>query len=388
MKCVDGSGNNDGDSLKRIKDKKNKKHKKIKKEKKLMIIIDNIYLSFQRQFAYEFERISRLEAILQANEVNPYSHQLKIEQLKADIVRDITSQLELELKNEIKNQVELELGSLAKDIASEIDKLKENIAQFEFLHKEIKNLRDELKKSQENSQKLQSDLEKACEEIAVLRQEVRSKSYADRGSEETQDTLICQERDPFIIPESKEVFCPTDIEGAKHAIRNASDLSNIISYLEKSNFEKKESYLRNITKYQKVISKKMDKLDVSDEEISVDAGDALCSCLKEYLLHNIVISIYRGIKKNPNELFYKELLNEINKYLEKLHVYTGELKVDVKLTEKDIEQNDIIKRPTDNKEKEGIIAEIEMQPYFINYDDDGIIEQRACSGQIMVWSTH
>ena len=69
-------------------------------------------------------------------------------------------------------------------------------------------------------------------------------------------------------------------------------------------------------------------------------------------------------------------------------MYTGELKVDVKLTEKDIEQNDIIKRPTDNKEKEGIIAEIEMQPYFINYDDDGIIEQRACSGQIMVWSTH
>ena len=82
------------------------------------------------------------------------------------------------------------------------------------------------------------------------------------------------------------------------------------------------------------------------------------------------------------------LLKEINQYLEKLHVYTGELQVDAKLTEKDIEQNEIIKLPTDNKEKEDIIAEIEMQPYFINYDDDGVIEQRACYGQIMVYSIH
>ena len=258
------------------------------------------------------------------------------------------------------------------------------------MNDEIKELRSELEESQKKSQELKDNLAKAYEEIAALRQlqEEKSKYAAGEGSEEIQVTPPVKERDPFIIPVSKEVFCPTDIEGAKRAIINALDLSNITSYLEKSNFEKKDSYLRNIAKYQKAISKKMDKLDVSDEEISVDAGDALSSCLKEYLLHNVVISIYRGIKNNPEELFYKELLKEINQYLEKLHVYTGELQVDAKLTEKDIEQNEIIKLPTDNKEKEGIIAEIEMQPYFINYDDDGVIEQRACYGQIMVYSTH
>ena len=85
MKCVDNPVINDSDNLKKIKDKKNKKHKKKKKEKKLMIIIDNIYLSFKRQFAYEFERISKLEAIMQDSEIHPYRHQLNIEQLKDDI---------------------------------------------------------------------------------------------------------------------------------------------------------------------------------------------------------------------------------------------------------------------------------------------------------------
>lgn len=394
MKCVDSSGNNDSDNLKKNKDKKDKKHKKIKKEKKLMIIIDNIYLIFKRQFAYEFERISRLEAIMQASEIHPYSYQLNIEQLKDDIERDIIRQLASELKNEIKNQVTLGLENLSKDVSSNITILrkeqKDTINKFEFLNNEVIKLRGELKESQKKSQELKDNLAKAYEEIAALRQlqEEKSKDAADEGSEEIRVTPPVKERDPFIIPVSKEVFCPTDIEGAKRAIINALDLSNIMGYLEKSNFEKKDSYRRNIEKYQKAISKKMDKLDVSDEEISIDAGDALSSCLKEYLLHNVVISIYRGIKNNPKELFYKELLEEINKYLEKLHVYTGELKVGTKLTEKDIEQNEIIKLPTDNKEKEGIIAEIEMQPYFINYDDDGVIEQRACYGQIMVLSTH
>lgn len=402
MKCVDNPVINDSDNLKKIKDKKNKKHKKKKKEKKLMIIIDNIYLSFKRQFAYEFERISKLEAIMQDSEIHPYRHQLNIEQLKDDIERDIIRQLALELKNEIKNQVTLELkneiknqvelglGNLSKDIIANTTEFKEEkkytTNQFDLLNNEIKELRSELEESQKKSQELKDNLVKAYEEIAALRQlqEEKSKDAAGEGSEE----IPVKERDPFIIPASKEVFCPTDIEGAKRAIIKALDLSNITSYLEKSNFEKKDSYLRNIAKYQKAISKKMDKLDVSDEEISVDAGDALSSCLKEYLLHNVVISIYRGIKNNPEELFYKELLKEINQYLEKLHVYTGELQVDAKLTEKDIEQNEIIKLPTDNKEKEDIIAEIEMQPYFINYDDDGVIEQRACYGQIMVYSIH
>lgn len=406
MKCVDSPVINDSDNLKKFKDKKNKKHKKKKKEKKLMIIIDNIYLSFKRQFAYEFERISKLEAIMQDSEIHPYRHQLNIEQLKDDIERDIIrqlaldlkseikSQVTLELKNEIKNQVALGLGNLSKDIITNATEFKEEkkytTNQFDLLNDEIKELRSELEESQKKSQELKDNLAKAYEEIAALRQlqEEKSKYAAGEGSEEIQVTPPVKERDPFIIPVSKEVFCPTDIEGAKRAIINALDLSNITSYLEKSNFEKKDSYLRNIAKYQKAISKKMDKLDVSDEEISVDAGDALSSCLKEYLLHNVVISIYRGIKNNPEELFYKELLKEINQYLEKLHVYTGELQVDAKLTEKDIEQNEIIKLPTDNKEKEGIIAEIEMQPYFINYDDDGVIEQRACYGQIMVYSTH
>ena len=406
MKCVDSPVINDSDNLKKFKDKKNKKHKKKKKEKKLMIIIDNIYLSFKRQFAYEFERISKLEAIMQDSEIHPFRHQLNIEQLKDDIERDIIrqlaldlkseikSQVTLELKNEIKNQVALGLGNLSKDIITNATEFKEEkkytTNQFDLLNDEIKELRSELEESQKKSQELKDNLAKAYEEIAALRQlqEEKSKYAAGEGSEEIQVTPPVKERDPFIIPVSKEVFCPTDIEGAKRAIINALDLSNITSYLEKSNFEKKDSYLRNIAKYQKAISKKMDKLDVSDEEISVDAGDALSSCLKEYLLHNVVISIYRGIKNNPEELFYKELLKEINQYLEKLHVYTGELQVDAKLTEKDIEQNEIIKLPTDNKEKEGIIAEIEMQPYFINYDDDGVIEQRACYGQIMVYSTH
>ena len=119
MKCVDSPVINDSDNLKKFKDKKNKKHKKKKKEKKLMIIIDNIYLSFKRQFAYEFERISKLEAIMQDSEIHPFRHQLNIEQLKDDIERDIIRQLALDLKSEIKSQVTLELKNEIKTLKKE-----------------------------------------------------------------------------------------------------------------------------------------------------------------------------------------------------------------------------------------------------------------------------
>ena len=95
-------------------------------------------MSFKRQFAYEFERISKLEAIMQDSEIHPYRHQLNIEQLKDDIERDIIRQLTLELKNEIKNQVALGLGNLSKDIIANRNEFKEEkkstTNQFDLLN--------------------------------------------------------------------------------------------------------------------------------------------------------------------------------------------------------------------------------------------------------------
>ncbi len=173
---------------------------------------------------------------------------------------------------------------------------------------------------------------------------------------------------------------------AKKTLATVENLSGIISFLEGSNFGKKDSFIRLIKNYQHNLQKFSDKVKrgkFDEDNFSEEVTNAFFGTLQKYFLSNLPVSIYRGNSENPK--FYAAFLEKINEYLSACRVYTELVEPQKIMNHDDIEKMNIVKKDTAVKAEDKIIDEVERLPYFLDYlTDDGEIERFCFDGSMVV----
>ena len=169
---------------------------------------------------------------------------------------------------------------------------------------------------------------------------------------------------------------PEDMANIYHTIEN---VWGILSFLENSDFERKEVFIRVIKNYQQNLQKFTDKVrhgKFDGDSFSEKATNAFFDTLSKYFLATLPISIYRGSQDNFE--FYSAFLVKVNEYLANCHVYT-ELIEPKKLIKNDtLEKMQITKKETALKSEDEMIDEVERLPYFLDYFTNEDDEESFC----------
>ncbi len=178
----------------------------------------------------------------------------------------------------------------------------------------------------------------------------------------------------------------TNSAAADKVLTTIENLSEIISFLKNSKFNKKDNFIRLIKNYQNNIQKFADKVrrgKFDEENFSEEVSNAFFDVLKKYFLATLPVSIYRG--KNENLEFYSEFLSKVNKYLAACHVYTEFIEPKKIMQRSDLEKMEIVKKDTAQKTEDKLIDEVERLPYFLDYlTDDEEIERCNFDGAMIV----
>ncbi len=190
----------------------------------------------------------------------------------------------------------------------------------------------------------------------------------------------------FHIKKSNRLFFTNEPRDAERSLATAEKVTEIIDFLKKSNFSKKENFIQLLENYYRNLQKFADKLKrgkFDEDNFSEEASKAFFSVLSKYLLMALPVSIYRGIKENP--AFYAAFLKKINSYLAACNVYTELVEPNKLMTHGDLEKMNVIKKTTDVKNKDKLIDEVERLPYFLDYlNEDDEIEYCSFEGTMTV----
>ena len=133
----------------------------------------------------------------------------------------------------------------------------------------------------------------------------------------------------------------------------------------KSSFEKN---LRWCMEALEKLYRKFDFEGCDPEEISEELTEKFFKIVSEHLLDNVMVPLYRGGKEIAG---YGKLLQSVNQYLSDHGIYTLDI-VPGDFAACDMLANikDIAYKSTKTKAEDGKIAEVELLPYFMSYEDD------------------
>ncbi len=223
-------------------------------------------------------------------------------------------------------------------------------------------------------------------EETAKRADKKSQTAAAAEDAESADIAVQPHIAKFNLPKTNAVFLPKDEDGIKKALQRALDLDDVIGFLQKSKLESRDAFLRIIEKYKSNLSKAADKFkfdSYDEEEVSEAATEKFFKVVQVNLLNALAVSVYRGM--NSDEETYAEFAKKLNAYLTKCGIYTRYIKVGGTISAKDYDDMNIIRKNTDKRAEDRIIAEVERLPYYINYiDEDDEIEQFCYDGSMTV----
>lgn len=189
----------------------------------------------------------------------------------------------------------------------------------------------------------------------------------------------------FDIPKTDKLFLSGEISKIKIELQKALNMDNITEFLQQSSLENKQAYLDIFGRYKKNIQKFIDKLSVDedDEELWEILTEKFFKIVKNDILSNVMIGIYRGIKNNKKD--YELFLREVNKYLNSCGIYTRYVHPDTKYTKNDLDDMVPLKKETSDLNKNDYIDEVERLPYYIDYlNEDGDKEFFFYDGRFVV----
>lgn len=189
----------------------------------------------------------------------------------------------------------------------------------------------------------------------------------------------------FDIVKTDKLFLSGDTSKIKIELQKALNMDNITEFLQQSSLENKQAYLDIFGRYKNNIQKFIDKLSVDedDEEIWENLTEKFFKIVKNDILSNVMIGIYRGIKNNKKD--YELFLREVNKYLNSCGIYTRYVHPDTKYTKNDLDDMVPLKKETSDLNKNDYIDEVERLPYYIDYlNEDGDKEFFFYDGRFVV----
>lgn len=146
------------------------------------------------------------------------------------------------------------------------------------------------------------------------------------------------------------------------------------------------SFLKNLRQTKTALEKLDQKFNFAgcdEDELSERVTDKFFKIIGDNILDNIMPGIYRG---GRNAAGYEVFLQKLNSYLIQHGIYTLDISPGAAITGNlsDHIEPPILK-PTMNAADDGKIDEVELLPYFMDYeDDDGDLEWLRKSGRIII----
>ena len=202
----------------------------------------------------------------------------------------------------------------------------------------------------------------------------------------------------FDIKPTGRIFFTNKPDEVFKNLKIASNLSGITSFLESSNFDKKESFIRIIENYRQNLKKVTDKVrrkKFNEDALSEEVTEAFFNTLSKFFLATIPISIYRGARQETLESldeniqegefkFYSAFLTKINEYLAACQVYTVPVLPKTTMTSEDIDRMSVTRKETLTESEDNLIDEVERLPYYMDYLTEGGEVENFCSEGKMV----
>ena len=203
----------------------------------------------------------------------------------------------------------------------------------------------------------------------------------------------------FDIKPTGRVFFSNHPDEVFKNLKIATDLSGITSFLESSDYAKKESFIRIIENYRQNLKKVSDKVrrkKFNEDALSEEVTEAFFNTLSKFFLATIPISIYRGARQETLDAFdddtraeeskfYMTFLKKINEYLTACHVYTASVLPKEPMTSGDIDRMSVTRKETTNENEDNVIDEVERLPYYMDYlTESGDVESFFSEGKMVV----
>ena len=203
----------------------------------------------------------------------------------------------------------------------------------------------------------------------------------------------------FDIKQTGRIFFTNKPDEVFQNLKIASNLTGITSFLESSNYEKKENFIRIVENYRQNLKKVSDKVrrhKFNEDALSEEVTDAFFNTLSKFFLATIPISIYRGARQETLETlddkahedefkFYSTFLTKVNEYLAACQVYTVQILPKNTITSSDIDRMSVTRKETSNEAEDNVIDEVERLPYYMDYlTESGEVENFCSEGKMVV----
>ena len=182
-------------------------------------------------------------------------------------------------------------------------------------------------------------------------------------------------------------------------LKVAGNLSGLTTFLESSDFDKKDNFIRILENYRQNLKKVSDKVrrkKFNEDALSEEVTEAFFNTLSKHFLATIPISIYRGARQETLETldaaeqakdfkFYSDFLAKVNEYLAACHVYTAPIVPKSTMTSTDIDRMSVTRKDTEIPDEDNVIDEVERLPYYMDYvSENGEVENFCSEGKMVV----
>ena len=311
------------------------------------------------------------------------------EQSLGEVKAQLDAQSSVEPPAENLDAIEKSLGEVKAEVQS----------RFDAQEKSFEDVKAEVQSKFDAQEKSLGEIKTTVETQAGLIESVQKNISA---FEKFFDTL--KENDyltieNFDIKPTGRVFFSNHPDEVFKNLKIATNLSGITSFLESSNYSKKESFIRIIENYRqnlKKVSDKMRRKKFNEDALSEEITEAFFNTLSKFFLATIPISIYRGARQETLDSFdddtraeesefYLTFLKKINEYLAACHVYTVPISPKEPMTSNDIDRMSVTRKETANEAEDNVIDEVERLPYYMDYlTESGDVESFFSEGKMVV----
>lgn len=193
---------------------------------------------------------------------------------------------------------------------------------------------------------------------------------------------------PFML-ERSDMVMGESLEAMNDAMNRAAHIEPLISYLEQSDYQYADTYIRSLNRHLKALGKFASKLpaieemeeDLRSEEFTRKFFDVF----NKNILSNMMVSIFHELKEKPE--IFEPFLKLLNDYLGSFGIYTRFVEEGKPASDEDWEDMDPIPLHADKPELHNVVKTVELLPYYINYrNSDGEREVIHSSGKMLVYS--
>lgn len=339
-------------------------------EQKYSILTGNSNLSVTDDRLKEY--IKKLANLCQEQKTVIEQQDKKIKTLEDKI--NVQS-LDFEKQNDFLAQLLNKVESIEKSVSD--DKKTSNKSQANLIDKQSKEIRS-----------LSNTVNKQNEIINSLLNRLEKLENSKKESQVDTQSLKETNFDFPILLDNIDLICIDENSSESKIekyLNKVIDISKIEDFLRKDVLETsyQNTYLKIFTKYKKDLTNEIKKIDIEnleDEEKSEAIISIIGNSVKNTITSKVIPAISDRIANNYSE--YIEFLYIINDYLSSIGFYNEKIEVNDLITNGNNSIHmDTSYIKTTNRKLHGVIAEIKVLPYLINYiDEDNNKTAFVCKG--------